>query len=500
MRLFRGSLVLGLIGACGGACLGGGTTPEEPPSADGGSPEATTDVSTSKDASDATVGSDTSTPIVDAGVGALDALDASDASFDGTVFDASSDSGVDAGQETVVSVVAGYPFTCFVMSSGRLFCAGGSVSTLPTLVPGVTDAVEVAVGGAGAASSKKPFLCIRRMAGSVECWGENEYGQLGDGTLIARVAPTPVVGLIDAVQLSASPRNSICARRANGRVVCWGDNSNGNLGDGTTVARSVPTSVVGLTDAVDLSVGARGACATRNGGQVVCWGANSLGELGDGRFDHETCALSEDCSTVAVPVPALTDAVAIAHGYETAHALRADGTVWSWGGNRYGSLGDGKTSHATTCPRRPVVDCAPTPVAVTMPTPPGGGAPLAALKLGGGGHGACFVPERRDGLSPGEVYCWGWDGYGQLGNDVTQKNSHVPVGVKALADAQSISRTMDSACVMRHYGRISCWGSNWQGNLANGTTVNAPVLTDVLTPAGTVCSSDRSDKGCVFPP
>ncbi len=141
---------------------------------------------------------------------------------------------------------------------------------------GLTDAVELTTG--------YRHTCARRSSGVAVCWGSNEYGQLGDGTITDRLTPTPVSGLTDAVELSAGHRHT-CARQSSGLVACWGSNAYGQLGNGTTFDQRVPAAVTGLTGALELSAGWVHTCARPGGsdsGGVVCWGSNFTGEIGDG--------------------------------------------------------------------------------------------------------------------------------------------------------------------------------------------------------------------------
>lgn len=116
--------------------------------------------------------------------------------------------------------------------------------------------------------------------GRVACWGQNDAGQIGDGTTERRFAPVQIEGLRHARKLALGDR-STCALLASGRVSCWGANDLGQLGDGTTIARSKPTMVPGLVDATDVAMGGTHACAALADGTVQCWGSNASGELGD---------------------------------------------------------------------------------------------------------------------------------------------------------------------------------------------------------------------------
>lgn len=129
-------------------------------------------------------------------------------------------------------------------------------------------------------ASSSSHACARFDSGTVACWGENDDGQLGDGTTTRRDGPVPVLGVSGAVQIAVGERMS-CARLASGGVSCWGANEHGQLGDGTTVAHALPQRVPGLSSVVQIGVGGSHACALLEGGEVQCWGGNAHGELGD---------------------------------------------------------------------------------------------------------------------------------------------------------------------------------------------------------------------------
>jgi alpha-tubulin suppressor-like RCC1 family protein len=118
----------------------------------------------------------------------------------------------------------------------------------------------------------------------VRCWGINAAGQLGDGTTTTRLTPVPVLSLGTGAATVATGSGYTCALRASGAVACWGFNAFGQLGDGTTVDRSTPAPVVGLSSGVtDLATGGFHACVLTRSGGVKCWGGNFYGQVGDGQ-------------------------------------------------------------------------------------------------------------------------------------------------------------------------------------------------------------------------
>jgi alpha-tubulin suppressor-like RCC1 family protein len=309
----------------------------------------------------------------------------------------------------------------------------------PSPVSDLADAVEISAG--------LVHTCARRSSGAVACWGYNEFGRLGDGTTINRLRPTVVVGLVDAVEISAGLRHT-CARRSSGSVVCWGKNDYGTLGDGSTVAdrhASTPTTVFGLTDAVELSTGNYDTCARRRSGGVVCWGYNIDGRLGDGT--------ATDRAT-PTPVIGLADAVEISAGRSHTCARRTSGTVVCWGKNDHGALGDG-----TTIERR-----APTPVSGL----------IDALEIATGDTHTC---ARR---IFGTVVCWGNNDFGQLGDGTGMARPPTPMAVSGLVDAVELTADVRQTCARRASGAVVCWGENFAGQLGDGTTTTRLTPTPVV--------------------
>jgi alpha-tubulin suppressor-like RCC1 family protein len=336
--------------------------------------------------------------------------------------------------------------TCALRGVGRAACWGSNLdgqlgngtttdAKVPVTVTGLTDAVAITNGAWNHA-------CALRSNGQVACWGHNSYGQLGNGTSgTSSTTPVPVAGLTDAVAITAGSDHA-CALRSDGHAACWGRNFDGQLGDGTTADSNVPVPVAGLDDAVAIIAGYERTCAIRANGQAVCWGSNWQGELGDGT--------TADSST-PVPVVGLTDATAITAGAFFTCAIRANGQAMCWGANHYGQLGNGNTG-ASSLTAVPVVGLTD---AVTISS--------------GGGH-SCAIRVN------GETVCWGYNGFGQLGNGTFDVGgSNVPVVVTGLADAASITAGGEYSCARRTDGQSACWGYNAYGQMGDGTTTTSGV-------------------------
>jgi alpha-tubulin suppressor-like RCC1 family protein len=173
--------------------------------------------------------------------------------------------------------------------------------------------------------------------GTIEAWGQNTYGQLGDGTTKSRNSPVRVAGITNAVAISAANLYSL-ALLANGTVVAWGYNAFGQLGDGTTTNRLTPTPVAGLDQAV-VQISAGGnvktnghALALMRDGTVRAWGCNHSGELGNGTTTN---------SSLPVVVNGLSGITQVAAGGPYSAAVTKDGSITAWGSNSVGELGNG---------------------------------------------------------------------------------------------------------------------------------------------------------------
>jgi alpha-tubulin suppressor-like RCC1 family protein len=279
--------------------------------------------------------------------------------------------------------------------------------------------------------------CARWSDGSVTCWGDNSVGQLGDGTTVARFEPVGVTGLSGVVALDAGDLHT-CAVRDDGGVWCWGAGGLGRLGDGTTSARTTPVQVTGLTTAVDVAAGGDSSCAVLSDRSARCWGGNQAGQLGNGSFTT--------FSVTPVVVNGLADVVDLRVGGSHACAVLLDGTARCWGNHSSGQLGTnliGATSSLTRTPNAVV-----------------GLSDLTQIATG-----KAFSCALR---SDGSVWCWGDNGFGQLGTNTFSSNANVPLGTIGLTGADVLGAGSDHACALRDDGAGWCWGSNVDGKLGNG--------------------------------
>ncbi|MDP5238812.1 hypothetical protein Q9Q94_04690 [Uliginosibacterium sp. 31-16] len=346
----------------------------------------------------------------------------------------------------------------------KMFRKPGSYTTtvnVDTTAYGTLSATKaVAVYGDPVALANSTS-CALLTDGTVKCWGSDDFGQLGDGSAndgSNSFQPVTVSGLSNVVALSGGYSGiSFCALRSNGSVWCWGDNSQGQLGDGTTTNRNQPVQVSGLGSGVlVVSVGQTQACALKSDTTVVCWGKNGWGQLGDGTTTNRL---------TPVAVSGLSNAVGISLSYINSCALIAGGSVKCWGYNGEGQLGNGTTTHSYT------------PVTVSGLTG------VADIRLFDGG--ACALKADKS------VACWGLNDRGQLGNG-SNTNALSPVAVSGLNDVVALSR----GCALRATGGVMCWGRGNYGRLGNGSTSDSNVPVAVTGLGGVAALSANGNGAC----
>ncbi|HEY5938948.1 MAG TPA: hypothetical protein VIU61_30050 [Kofleriaceae bacterium] len=331
--------------------------------------------------------------------------------------------------------------------------------------------------------------------GAVWCWGKNDRGQLGNGTLASSTRPVQVAGLAEVTQISLGDDHS-CALVSDGRVLCWGDGHDGQLQLGTGTPKpswndnpppdaTKPVPIAGVESVVEIAAGHDHTCARLSTGVVLCWGHDSYGELGGAESSKQAL------------VPGITDAVAIRAGGTTSCAVRKTGTVTCWGGHWTTGLFDtwqrkqpptdipalagvselavgayhacGVRDGAVVCHGKtnllgdPAIECCK-PAASKLAL-----ADVAGLALGF--EHSC---ARR---ASGTVECWGHD---------DRLKVTPPAAIAGLADVVHVAAGAAHTCALRANNEVACWGANDFGQLGGGaiarisTPTRVPDLDDAI--------------------
>ena len=307
------------------------------------------------------------------------------------------------------------------------------------------DGVSGLTSGVAAISAGNSHSCALLTSGAVKCWGLNNHGQLGDDSNTQSPVPVDVKGLASGVTAISSGDHHACAVLTSGALKCWGQNGQGQLGNGKKIDSLTPVGVSGLTaDVAAVSAGSAHTCALLKSGGVKCWGNNFYGQLGNG---------SKTDSPVPVDVSGLSGKVAsISVGNNHACAVSVSGGLECWGNSDRGQLGNGsKTGFA--------------PVAVS-----GLSANVAAVAAGL--DNSCAI------LTSGAAKCWGRNEHGQLGNG-TKADSPVPADVSGLSANVATMASGLHSCAVLTTGAVKCWGANKDGQLGNGAHAESSVPVDV---------------------
>ena len=329
----------------------------------------------------------------------------------------------------------------------------GNGGTEPSYVPEPVHGLAYVAGVAGGTRHSLALLS----SGTVMAWGSDEWGQLGGGgeALTMSDVPLQVSGLTNVTALAAGADFSL-ALRGNGTVMAWGGNQSGQLGDGTTEESEAPIAVKGLTGVTAIAAGGEHALALLSDGKVVAWGAGEHGQLGNN---------STSDSAVPVDVQGITAATAIAAGGEHSLAVLSSGKVMAWGADEYGQLGNSSVSESGEGERISEV-----PVTVE-------GGSCAAAVAAGARHSLAL-------LANGTAMAWGEDKAGELGTGSIARSDEVPAAVSGLAGATAISAGGEHSMALLGTGTVMTWGENHFGELGTGAAGEAsdvPVAVSALS-------------------
>ena len=262
--------------------------------------------------------------------------------------------------------------------------------------------------------------------GSLYTWGDNDYGQLGDGTTTDKYIPKKIMDNVKLVSLGDFHSAAIMK---DGSLYTWGDNSSGQLGDGTTIKRYTPIKIMDNVRSVSLGNGY--SAAIMEDGSLYAWGNNSSGQLGDGTTTKRY-----------TPIKIMDNVKSVSLGYAYSAAITEDGSLYTWGWNSNGQLGNGTTTDSHT-PQK-IMDN------------------VKSVSLGNLNHSAAITED-------GSLYAWGNNSSGQLGDGTTTKR-YTPI--KIMDNVKSISLGNFHSAAITEDGGLYTWGYNWYGQLGDGTTTN----------------------------
>lgn len=326
-------------------------------------------------------------------------------------------------------------------------------------IAGAWSGKVMVTNAAGASAQLTSSITVISAISNAVGWGFNPFGAVGDGSTVNRSSPRTVLGGLTFAKFGSGYFNS-CGIVADGSAYCWGENTSGQLGDGTTTNRSTPVRVFNLTGVSDISLSRGHGCAVVNGG-AVCWGNNGSGELGDGTTTNRSSPVQVSGLTSGV-TNIRTSGVA---GF-TCAVVNGAAKCWGNAGSA-GQLGDGTT----------VAKSVPTQVT---------GLTSGVTQVAVGTTSACA-------LVGGAVKCWGNNGSGQLGNG-TKTQSLVPVAVMGLeSGVTQISMIATTACAIQN-GAAKCWGLNQNGAIGDGSATDRTIPVQVFGLTSGVTSISGGDS------
>lgn len=323
---------------------------------------------------------------------------------------------------------------------------GTNIDSNVPVSTGLTNVIAVSAGG----DQLEAHSLALKNDGTVWAWGSNIYGQLGNASTNNTNTPVQTLLLNNVIAISAGGWHSV-ALKSDSTVWTWGWNMDGQLGDGTTTDKIIPSQVTGLTRVTQIAAGTYHVLALKSDGTVWAWGDNLYGQIGNGTNGADV--------TTPVQVQGLNNVVKIAAGRFFSLAVKSDGSVWTWGQNLYGQLGDGTTTDRYT------------PVQVNGLT-----LALPAVVATGAFH--CTAVK-----SDGSVWAWGRNSYGNLGNN-TLNNSTIPVQMLDISDVVEMSNGTNFSIMVKSDGTFWGCGRNASGQLGDGTFTqhNVLVQSDVVCP------------------
>lgn len=342
-------------------------------------------------------------------------------------------------------------WACALTTAGGVKCWGnnefglrGTVNsntllTTPSEVSGLTSGVVQLAAG-------RDHACALLSSGGVKCWGDNQFGALGNGSLTGATGPQWVSGLSSGVKGVFTSENHTCAIMTSGGLKCWGSNASGQLGDDSAIDRASPVDVIGLgSDIVAVAPGGFHTCALNASGELYCWGSNAWGQSNPGLPGQSRVLpgmIWERGYNIAD----------ISAGYTHSCAVTKAGAALCWGDDTHGQLGNGITSSNDVL-----------------------GLSSGVTAIRAGNHHTCAITNES------ALKCWGYNGQGQLG-DGTTTHRDVPVSVLGFSRGAKDVSTVggNNTCAATTSGIVMCWGYNGTYQLGNNSNTSSYVPTEVL--------------------
>ncbi len=398
---------------------------------------------------------------------------------------------------TATAVAAGGQHTCALTIAGGVKCwgdnGGGQLGDGTTTDRSTPVDVSGLTSGVAAVAAGDAHTCALTTAGGVKCWGLNVNGELGDGQACGIACRSPVDVCADAtcatnlggVAAVSAGNFHTCALMKAGGLKCWGFNNGGQVGDGSSGnIRTTPVNVAGLTSGVAaVAAGGFHTCALMKAGGLKCWGSNTVGQVGDGTSGNirstpvDVCATGASAPCVSNP---LSGVAAVSAGAGHTCALMTAGGLKCWGLNNLGRLGDGTTTSRST------------PVDVLEAV---GGAPLSGVAAVSASPFHTCALMTAGGVKCWGWNNSGQVGDGTSGNirttpvDVCATGASAPCDSNLLSGVAAVSAGALHTCALTTAGGVKCWGLNVSGQLGDGTS------TDSTTPVDVVLFEDTDGNG-----
>lgn len=349
--------------------------------------------------------------------------------------------------------------------TGQLGNAANTDSNVPVAAGTLTGVIAVSAGG----DQLEAHTMALKADGTVWAWGSNLYGGLGNGTTTNTNVPVQTLLLTDIVAITAGSGWHSVGLKSDSTVWAWGWNTDGQLGDNTIVDKAIAAQVPGLTGVVAIAAGRYHTMALKSDGTVWTWGDNVSGQIGNGVTGTD--------QLTPLQVSGLTNVVKIACGRFFSLALKSDSTLWTWGENLYGQLGDGTTTDRNT--------------------------PVQVSGISGVTDVVCGAFEVHAKRADNTLWAWGRNTYGNLG-DNTVTNRSLPVQMQNGSDVVGMASGTNFFLAYKTDGTLWGCGRNLSGQLGDGSFTQHNVLTQSVGVCSLVeqpnnISEQQSISVSVFP-